>query len=89
VLKAIEQWKSEASKAGHEVRRVVAGYEAGLDGFWIAPALRERGIGVYVIHPASISLERRGRRPKTDRIDVDILLCHPRGSGVQRSSANG
>ncbi|MBV8229286.1 MAG: transposase [Planctomycetaceae bacterium] len=73
-LKAIEQWKSEASKAGHEVRRVVVGYEAGLDGFWIARALRERGIEVYVIHPASISVERRGRRPKTDRIDVDILL---------------
>jgi len=73
-LKAIEQWKSEASKAGHEVRRVVVGYEAGLDGFWIARALRERGIEVYVMHPASISVERRGRRPKTDRIDVDILL---------------
>ena len=73
-IKAIEQWKSEASKAGHEVRRVVVGYEAGLDGFWIARALRERGIEVYAIHPASISVERRGRRPKTDRIDVDILL---------------
>jgi transposase len=73
-LKAIEQWKSEASRAGHEVRRVVVGYEAGLDGFWIARALRERGIEVSVMHPASISVERRGRRAKTDRIDVDILL---------------
>ena len=73
-LRAVEQWKSEASKAGHEVRRVVVGYEAGLDGFWIARALRERGIEAYVMHPASISVERRGRRAKTDRIDVDILL---------------
>ncbi len=56
------------------MRRVVVGYEAGLDGFWIARALRERGIEVYVMHPASISVERRGRRAKTDRIDVDILL---------------
>ena len=47
VLKAIEQWKSEAMKAGHEVRRVVVGYEAGLDGFWIAHALSEHGIEVY------------------------------------------
>ena len=74
VLRAIDQWKSEASKAGHDVRRVVVGYEAGLDGFWIARALRGRGIEVYVMHPASISVERRGRRAKTDRIDVDILL---------------
>ena len=74
VLKAIEQWKAEASKAGREVRRMVVGYEAGLDGFWIARFLSERGIEVYVMHPASIAVERRGRRAKTDRIDVDILL---------------
>jgi transposase len=74
VLKAIERWKEEARKAGCEVRRVVAGYEAGLDGFWIARALRAHGVEVYVMHPASISVERRGRRAKTDRIDVDILL---------------
>jgi transposase len=73
-LRAIEQWKSEASGAGHEVMRVVVGYEAGLDGFWIAHALREHGIEVYVMHPASVAVERRGRRAKTDRIDVDILL---------------
>ena len=74
VLKTIERWKEEARKAGCEVRRVVAGYEAGLDGFWIARALRAHGVEVYVMHPASISVERRGRRAKTDRIDVDILL---------------
>jgi len=73
-LGAIDRWKNEAGKAGHDVRRVVVGYEAGLDGFWIARALGERGIEVYVMHPASVSVERRGRRAKTDRIDVDILL---------------
>ena len=56
VLKAIEQWKCEAMKAGHDVRRVTVGYEAGLDGFWIARALREHGIEVYVMHPASIAV---------------------------------
>jgi len=74
VIKAIEQWQIAASKAGHTVSRVVVGYEAGRDGFWIARALRERGIEVYVLHPASIAVERRGRRAKTDRIDVDLLL---------------
>ena len=74
VIKTIEQWKSEANKGGSPVSRVVLGYEAGRDGFWIARALREHGIEVYVMHPASIAVERRGRRVKTDRIDVDLLL---------------
>ena len=74
VTRAIGQWKTEASKAGHTVSRVVLGYEAGRDGFWLARALREQGIEVYVMHPASIAVERRGRRAKTDRIDVDMLL---------------
>jgi len=74
VLKAIGLWRAEASKARQEVRRVVVGYEAGRDGFWIARALRQEGIEVYVLHPASIAVERRGRRAKTDRIDLDMLL---------------
>ena len=74
VVNALEHWKTEASKAGHRVSRVVLGYEAGRDGFWIARTLREHGIEVYVLHPASIAVERRGRRAKTDRIDVDMLL---------------
>src|SRR5712691_6228010 len=31
IVKVIEQWKAEASKAGHTVSRVVLGYEAGRD----------------------------------------------------------
>lgn len=74
ITKAIEQWKAEAGKAGHAVSRVVLGYEAGRDGFWLARALQQKGIEVYVMHPASIAVERRGRRAKTDRIDLDMLL---------------
>src|SRR5271165_5866087 len=33
-----------------------------------------RQLEAYVMHPASLPVERRGRRAKTDRIDVDILL---------------
>jgi transposase len=73
-IKALERWKAEARRVGHAILRVVVGYEAGRDGFWIARALRRHGIEVYVIHPASLAVERRGRRAKTDRIDVDILL---------------
>ena len=87
-LRAIEQWKSEAMKAGHEVRRVVVGYEAGLDGFWIARALREHGIEVYVMHPASISVERRGRRARPTA-STSTFFCgrFSAGSGENRATA--
>jgi transposase len=74
VVKALEQLKVEAGKAGFPVTRVVLGFEAGRDGFWIARALQREGIEVYVMHPASIAVERAGRRAKSDRIDLDILL---------------
>jgi transposase len=74
LLLTIELWKVEAAKAGRTVRRVVLGYEAGRDGFWIARYLQEQGIEVHVMHPSSIPVPRRRRRAKTDRIDVDMLL---------------
>ena len=54
--------------------RTVLAYEAGRDGFWIARCLLAHGIEVQIMHPASIPVERRGRRAKTDRIDLDMLL---------------
>jgi transposase len=74
VTKALEQLKTQAQKAGFAVTRTVLAYEAGRDGFWIARALSAQGIEVHVMHPASIAIERRGKRAKTDRIDVDLLL---------------
>jgi len=74
LLQQIERWKSESGRAGRTVRRTVLTYEAGRDGFWIARYLRSHGIEVQIMHPASIPVERRGRRAKTDRIDLDMLL---------------
>jgi transposase len=74
LLQTVERWKAEAVRSGRSVARVVLAYEAGRDGFWIARVLRESGIEVHVMHPASIPVERRGRRAKTDRLDLDMLL---------------
>ena len=74
LLQQIERWKAEAGRAGRTVRRTVLTYEAGRDGFWIARYLVAHGIEVQIMHPASIPVERRGRRVKTDRIDLDMLL---------------
>ena len=74
LLKQIERWQAEVARGGHQARRIVLGYEAGRDGFWIARYLLAHGIEVQIMHPASIPVGRRGRRAKTDRIDLDMLL---------------
>ena len=55
-------------------RRIVVCYEAGYDGFWLARTLVKIGIECRVLDPASIQVNRRARRVKTDRIDVLALL---------------
>ncbi|MGH6630833.1 MAG: IS110 family transposase, partial [Burkholderiales bacterium] len=62
------KWKLAASA------RVALIYEAGQDGFWIARALLKRGYDAMVVDPASIPVERRARRAKTDRLDVLRLV---------------
>lgn len=54
--------------------RVVVVYEAGQDGFWIQRALSTRGYEALVVDPASIPVERRARRAKTDRLDAIRLV---------------
>ena len=49
---------------------VVSCYEAGRDGFWIHRALTARGFSNIVVDPASIEVNRRSRRAKTDRLDA-------------------
>jgi transposase len=53
---------------------VVSCYEAGRDGFWIHRALVERGIQNRVVDSASIEVNRRARRAKTDRLDALKLV---------------
>ena len=54
--------------------RIVSCYEAGRDGFWIHRALIQRGVANRVVDSASIEVNRRARRLKTDRIDARKLL---------------
>jgi transposase len=54
--------------------RVVSCYEAGYDGFWLHRLLVAAGIENFVFDPASIAVEQRSRRAKTDRIDGELLL---------------
>jgi transposase len=49
-------------------------YEAGRDGFWLHRFLASRGIDNAVVDSASIEVNRRARRAKSDPIDVTKLL---------------
>ena len=56
LLKLLYRWRDEAIKAGKMIERIVVGYEAGRDGFWLARWLLARGIEAYVMYPTSIAV---------------------------------
>ena len=83
LLALIEKTRSRAEqKLGARVR-VASCYEAGYDGFWLHRLLLAAGVMNFVFDAASIPVEQRGRRAKTDRIDGELLLrtlmAHLRG----------
>jgi len=45
-------------------------YEAGRDGFWLHRYLQTQGVNNLIVDSASIEVNRRKRRAKTDRLDV-------------------
>jgi transposase len=62
---------------------VVSCYEAGRDGFWLHRWLRSQGIANDIVDSASIEVNRRKRRAKSDRLDavklVSMLLRYHAG----------
>jgi transposase len=73
----LELIKRLGTRIGSELGRpveVISCYEAGYDGFWLHRLLEAHGVRNYVIDPASLQVDRRKRRAKTDRIDAERLL---------------
>jgi transposase len=66
-------WAQRKLGLGEEVR-VVSCYEAGRDGFWLHRFLEAQGVENFVMDSASIEVNRRKKRAKTDRLDVVKLL---------------
>jgi transposase len=81
-LLAAARRKVEARWPGAAVA-IVSCYEAGYDGFWLHRWLTGHGIRNHVVDPASIQVNRRARRAKTDRLDLEqlmrVLLAYRRG----------
>ena len=53
---------------------VMSCYEIGRESFWLHRALVSRGIENIVVDAASIEVNRRDRRAKTDRMDAEKLV---------------
>ena len=70
----VDELRDRAGRALGRRPRVVSCYEAGRDGFWLHRWLGSIGVENFVFEPASIAVDRRARRAKTDRIDVAMLL---------------
>ena len=73
------QLELEVIKAKHHFNfaddvAVYSCYEAGRDGFWLHRYLDSQGINNVVVDSASIEVNRRFRRAKTDRLDAGKLL---------------
>ena len=83
LLALIEKSRSRAEQKLGSAVRVASCYEAGYDGFWLHRLLLAAGIMNFVFDAASIPVEQRARRAKTDRIDGELLLrtlmAHLRG----------
>ncbi len=69
----------EIHKAKHrfglpEETPVISCYEAGRDGFWLHRYLEHQGIENLVVDAASIEVNRRQRRAKSDNLDATKLV---------------
>lgn len=74
LLALIEKVRARAAEKLGTMLRVVCCFEAGYDGFWLHRLLEAARITNFVFDPASIAVEQRSRRTKTDRIDGELLL---------------
>jgi transposase len=57
-----------------ETARVMSCYEAGRDGFWLHRYLVSKEVENLVVDSASIEVNRRAKRAKTDHLDVGKLV---------------
>ncbi len=74
LMARLDAARDRVAKVTGQTPTVTVCYEAGYDGFWLARFLGQRGIECLVMEPASLQVNRRARRVKTDRIDVESIL---------------
>jgi transposase len=74
LLELIEKIRTRVARELNRPVEIISCYEAGYDGFWLHRLLEAHGVRNHVIDAASLQVDRRARRAKTDKIDVAQLL---------------
>src|ERR1700751_1775547 len=74
LLQLINRIRKRVSEELKKPVEVISCYEAGYDGFWLHRPLEAKAVPNPVIDPASLQVDRRARRAKTDRVDAERLL---------------
>ena len=69
----LDDIRAKSGRSGKPVR-ILSCYEAGLDSHWLHRWLTDQGVINYEVDAASIEVNRRARRAKTDNIDLDKLM---------------
>ena len=75
LLALITRKRGQAEERLGQPVRVVCCFEAGYDGFWLHRWLCARGIENRGLDAASLLVNRRARRAKTDRLDAGPPRC--------------
>jgi hypothetical protein len=92
LLALITRKRGQAEERLGQPVRVVCCLEAGYDGFWLHRWLCARGLENRVRDAASLLVNRRARRAKTDRLDAGPPRCrralaHADGAGARRGAS--
>ncbi len=74
LIATCEKARDATVRRSSETADIECVFEAGYDGFWLQRRLQQVGIACRVMDPASLKVDRRARRVKTDRIDAESLL---------------
>ncbi len=74
LLELIERVRTRVAREVGRPVEMISCYEAGYDGFWLHRLLEGQGVHSHVVDAASVQVDRRARRTKTDHIDAERLL---------------
>jgi transposase len=74
LLSVLKRLSERAERRLRHPVEVLVMQEAGRDGFWVHRLLEANAVRSVVVDPASIAVNRRSRRAKTDRIDAEAML---------------
>ena len=70
----IDRARAKLERGGGAPSRVLCGYEAGYEGFWLSRRLADLRIEAVVLDAASLPVSRRAKRVKTDRVDAARMV---------------